>query len=505
MRLNAWRNPMAERVASIALLALAWMVCAATTLTERVDRDEHMYLAAAALATEHDIYEDFAFLQTPYSIGVYRAVSALSPGHWTLLPARIFKILLTAGMIGLLFAFLRRLGARPLLAAALVVLLYQDDLIREMSALARNYDLARACVLLALLILPLRADDPSSRIRLLAVGILASASIGFKLTYAPLALLLLVWPLVPHSVNRLHRVKWLAIGALAGLAPLVSVAIGVEPSVLHGNLIGYHFLNAEFHVAEGYEPYATVWDRTTRTIGTILSPEHRPLSATVAIALALNVARWSRPRNWVPGQRAIFVLCFLVAALVIAVVPRPVQASYFAPTFFGLTMVVAVAASRLTTGGAQTVLAFSVLSLIAVGTLRAPEAVDLLKAASDPNRWTGVVTHRSGNQLAALRAGPEPVVTTHPIFALEGGCTLYPELATGEFTWRVGALLGPERRRQLKVASAETLAEFLESRPARAVVTEIDGPWDQPLVDWAIAHGWNETILVDPEIRAWTP
>ena len=117
MHLTAWRNPAIERHASRALLAFAWLMCVATTLTERVDRDEHMYLAAAHLSAEHRLYEDFAFLQTPYSVGVYRAVSAVSPGDWTLLPARIFKILLTAGMIVLLFAVLRRLGARPLLAA----------------------------------------------------------------------------------------------------------------------------------------------------------------------------------------------------------------------------------------------------------------------------------------------------------------------------------------------------------------------------------------------------
>jgi hypothetical protein len=505
MQLFDRSNDKLEWRASLVLLALTWLMCGATALTERVDRDEHMYLAAAALSAEHTLYADFAFLQMPYSVGVYRAVSAIAPGHWTLLPARAFKILISALMIACLFAVLRRFGARPLLAAALVTLLYQDDLIREMSAFARNYDLAQLCILGGMLALPLRPTDLASRTRLLAGGLCAAMAVGFKLTYLPLALLLVAWPVLVAPAHRVRRLVWIGGGAALGLVPLVLTFARVPAEVLRINLLDYHFANAELHARYGYEPLATLGDRLARAVGGILvATEHRALSALAVFALTLNLAQWSRPSSWAPGLRAWYVLAFLLAALMMAAVPRPIQVPYLAPLLFGLVMFAAVGTHRLAPRGAQTMLVIALALVALVGTVRVPLAVDLVTGVLRHDSWTGVVTQRTGAQLASLVPRAGPVATTHPIFVLESGLPVYPEFATGVFTWRAGELLGPDARSAINAAAPADLEPLFEGRPPQAIVIQTDGRWDAPLSEWARQHGWSPTQLAEIETLAWT-
>jgi hypothetical protein len=500
------RHPLTERRLAFVLLVVCWVFCASNALNERIDRDEHMYLSAARLSTELRIYEDFAFLQTPYSVGVYRAVLALSPDPWTLLPARIFKTLVTASMIVLLFVCLQRLGARPLMAASLITLLYMTDLVRDMAAIARNYDLAQLSILAGLCIAPLRRQDPAGRGRLVLLGVFASVAIGFKLTYAPLAGVLLAWPLVVTGTGRLARAGWMALGAATGLAPAVATMVGIDPTTLRLNLLDYHFYNAEFHAVTGNEPLNSLWDRISRTGGTLLlAREHRPLLAVSIFALALNFARWSKPSEWVPGARAWFVLSVLVATLAVAAIPRPLQNAYFGPAFFGMTFFVAVASARLTRAGSNAMLALAVVIVAITGVTKLEKEWALLVRASDPQNWTGIVTHRIGQQLAEVATPGLPVATTHPLFALDGGLPIHKEFATGEFAWRSGALLGPERRKLLHSTSGEALADLLATRPAGAILLETDAKWDGPLVHWVGEAGWQEYITPDPTVRIYTP
>jgi hypothetical protein len=500
-----WRNPRLERGVTFALLLVCWVFCASNALNERIDRDEHMYLSAARLSEDFRIYEDFAFLQTPYSVGVYRAVLALAPDPWTLLPARIFKTIVTAAMITLLFIALRRFGARPLMAAGLITLLYMTDVIRDVAAYARNYDLAQMGILAGICIAPLRDTDPSGRVRMVLVGALASIAVGFKLTYAPLTVVLIAWPLTFGSGRRLDRATWLGAGAILGLIPAAVTMIGVDPAVLRLNLLDYHFLNAEYHAAAGNEPLSSFWDRLSRTAGTLLAREHRPLLAMSTFGLALNLAQWSRPKAWIPGPRAWFVIAFLVASVVLTAVPRPIQLAYFAPTFFGMTFFVAVATGRLTRGGRQTMLLLTLASVAVTGSLKFEKEWGLLVRASDPDNWTGIVTHRVGQQLVEITEPGRPVATLHPVFVLDAGLPIYRELATGPFAWRVGPFLGPELQALLHSTSAEGLDDLLEEHPPGAVVTKIGTKWDGSFVAWANDAAWRKQDSAHPRIKLWVP
>jgi hypothetical protein len=194
-----------------------------------------------------------------------------------------------------------------------------------------------------------------------------------------------------------------------------------------------------------------------------------------------------------------------MGSVVMAAVPRPLQNAYFGPAFFGMALFVAVATNRLTDGGKQTMLALCLLVFVWTGMLKIEKEWALLERASDPQNWTGVVAHRVGEQLRAAASPDLPVATTHPLFALDAGLDIHPEFATGEFAWRVGALLGPERRQLIGSTSAESLDALLAERPAGALLTEFDAKWDTALEDWAQQSGWTPRGAADPRVRIWTP
>lgn len=500
-----WRKSGSERWGARLLLVLAWLACLAAALTEPVNRDEHMYLGAASLASEHRIYADFAFLQTPYSVWVYQLGSQVTPGDWILLPARLLKTLVAAAIIVVLFAVARRLGARPILAGGLVLLLFQNELVRRMAGLARNYDFAQLAILAALLLAPVRRDDPRGAGRLFLVGAVTTAAIGFKLTYAPLALLVLAWPVLAGAVRDGRGLFALAAGAATGLIPLAISLVGVDPAAVRFNLLDYHFLNAEFHVQEGYEPHATLLGRAARGLGITLAADHRPLVGMALAAAILGLAPWPSPRARRPGAPVAFAVAFLAAAALMGVLPRPLQTYYLAPVFFGLVLLVAALAERMASSAVRSLVILCVVLIAVDVSIQGTAALRVATTAIRPAEWTAVRVHRSGRELAAASSGEGPVATTHPIDALEAGLDIYPELGTGEFVWRSGSMLSAAQRRRFRVACAADLDSLLRAKPPGLVLVEEGARWDDPLAAWAENAGWRPGSTADSALRYWSP
>ncbi|RKZ07478.1 hypothetical protein DRQ53_01520 [bacterium] len=496
------------RYATLALLVACWLVCVANTLTEPVNRDEHMYLAAASLSAEHQVYRDFAFLQTPYSIAVYRAVGAVAPDDQTLLAARLFKCLLTAAMIGAMYFLLRRVGASPPMAALLVTLLYLSALVREMAALARNYDLAQLAILLALCLIPLRGQEATSRWRWALSGALGGLAIGFKLSYAPLALITLAWPVLTEAPSRLRCTGLVLAGALFALLPLIVTFASVDGDVLRFDLVEYHYINAEFHAMEGHDPHASMLGRAREDWALLGSAGQWPLLGMLLLSLGLASGPWRRFRN-TTGERhntaLMLALAFVTGAILMAVIPRPPQKFYLVPVLFGLALLAGTRVGRLNRAGLRLLMVVCVIGVIVGAGVRGSQLAGLLDTALQRENWPATQVHEVGRVLAAESGRVRPVATTHPIYALQAGREIYPELAAAEFTWRSGDLLAAARRDRFVIASPVTLDKLLAQRPPSAVLIERDAPWDGPLVRWATEQDWRAQVGPDSNVIFYTP
>jgi len=485
-------------------LALCWLLCLCAALTSEVNRDEHMYQAAAALLAHERLYADYAFLQPPYAVWIYAGVQELTPGDRVLLGARLFKALVAAGLLVALFRLLRRLASDPVLAALLVALLVHDSVVRGMVGLARNYDLAQLAILGALLLLPLRRTDPQGRLRLVLAGTLAGAAVGCKLTYAPLALAAVGWPLVAPAcfVAGRRALAWTAIGCVAGLLPLGGACLGVDPAVLRFNLLDYHLLNGTWHVRAGAGEGLDLAGRVHDARRLYRDTDHAALAVLTLVAAALTGWR-GRPRGDSGGRLGWLLVA---AGVVMVAVPSPVQPAYYAPLLVGAAAVAASCAARLA-GGARRALGMvaAAACLVAVAHHGAAD-LRLLRAAARPAAWPVARLHEAGEALAALTADrpDQPIATTHPLYALAAGRPLESAFATGEFAWRVGDLVDDEAQRRFRLVSPRTLPALIAERPPAAIVVEAAAPWDGPLVDAARARGWRRAALA-PGVDAWLP
>jgi hypothetical protein len=251
-------------------------------------------------------------------------------------------------------------------------------------------------------------------------------------------------------------------------------------------------------------------DRATQAWGLLLSQEHWQLTGIALFSLGLSVSSWHRLRASgpvvKPGAAILLAWLFIAAAVVMALAPRPLQTSYLAPVFYGLTLVIAAHAGRLSPARGRTLLVVCALTGVIGVLIHIGDARDLGATVLKPSEWTGVQTHRGGRELARAVQGQEPlpVATTHPIYVLEAGLPLYRELGAAEFAWRSGSLLSPEQRERYSVASGETLDTLLREQPPGAVLAETAAPWDGPLVGWAADQGWRQIATADSMLLIWT-
>lgn len=487
------------------ILFVAWLLCLALALTSPVDRDEHMYQAAGALLGKARIYQDFAFFQPPYAAWLHGAVQRLTPGMAVLLPARIAKALLAAVLLLILYRLLRRLGADGGTAALLVLLLMHCAVVRGMIGLARNYDAPQAALLGALLLVPFSGNESCARGRHLAAGALAGLALGLKLIQAPLALLVVAWPLISpvSDAPRRRGIAWTLAGLGCALLPAAIALLAIDWARIRFNLLDYHWLNAAWHQQEAL---GRGHDLAGKLRDAWLMARRSDHAALLGLALLTAALRWQRRASWhlsAPGRLAAL---YLAAALVMVAVPRPVQDAYYAPLLFGAALWVAAACRQLT--GRRLVAARILLAaacLVAV-VHHAAETRHLLTRAARPAEWPAWRLHLAGRRLAGLMAdhATRMVLTTHPLYVLEAGHVPVPELAAGEFGWRLSHVLSPPQAQRFRLAGPAGLDALAAADPGAIVLEVASAPWDRPLGDWARRQDRRPVALLD-DVFAWLP
>jgi hypothetical protein len=102
--------------------------------------------------------------------------------------------------------------------------------------------------------------------------------------------------------------------------------------------------------------------------------------------------------------------------------------------------------------------------------------------------WTPTQVRRAARAMRREvgRVAPgDRVATLSPLYALEGGLSIYPELATGPFCYRLAHLVKPALRRKVRCVSQRELEAFLRRKPPRALIWGREGHLDRPL--WRFA------------------
>jgi hypothetical protein len=501
-------------IAAGVALAIGFLLIFGLNMRRGLNHDEHQFVGSAVLLARDGLipYADFAYFHVPGQTLFNAAIFAGFDAY--LLAARTAAVVcswLGLALIwwsGLRFAPFAGGWARQGYALAGVVTLLAAPIFVHTSGRAWNHDLPWLLTFAALLAFLHafgrdRRDAEGSAPAcqpcwLAAAGALIGLAAATRLSYAflapPFALALWLWGGGGWR-RRLALTGWLALGGLAGLAPIWWALLVAPDGFLFGNVVYNLRLNPLYYAsASGAE--AVALPAKFAYLGDLLTTRPANLALPLLFSVGLLPAlAHLRTAAAFPLKVVLLVLPF---AFFSALSATPAQVQYFYVLYplllLGFFYAVALWPRQQRVAAAAVALA-AVISVVA-SALPYAEGAEIV---FQPDRWYPQKVHRRGQLIADL-AGSGPVLTLAPIHALEGGLSIYPEFVTGPLAWRVAQLVPPEDRARHGLVAAAEMATLLAQKPPRAVLTGLeadDAALEAMLLDYARAHAFTPVALPD--------
>jgi hypothetical protein len=134
--------------------------------------------------------------------------------------------------------------------------------------------------------------------------------------------------------------------------------------------------------------------------------------------------------------------------------------------------------------------------------LVAPRYAEGAAVALQPDEWFPLKVHARGERLVQL-AGGERVLTLAPIFPLEGGSEVYPQLVSGPLGFRVASLLDADERVRMGLIGPDDLDAFLADAPPQSIFTGVhdsDATEEAPLVAFAQNNEYAPVPAEEPAL-----
>ena len=493
------------RVAAVVSVCVLVTTFTVTVLATPLNRNEHMYLAAAVLSQTNEVYGDFAFLQTPYLPIIYGWVFELTGGQYLLFTGRACSAVLGIGSAWLLYLACRRASGSRGVAGASVLVASTSKSWTEAFTESSNYALPVFATLLAFCLASGGLVRPRSRGILLAwfgVGLAMAIAVGSKLTYLPLtapflvrALMQSAGPTLDAPSGRFKPLCAIGAGLVVGLLPLAYLCLRHPEQAWFCN-VTYHIENARL-----FKDLGGIDGRW------LFFLENQLLKETGLLLVALILAGLQATRAWeesaasgfIRRPDAVLALGLALFGLAAAIIPFPSHLVYFVtPLPFLLILLSKFLQAGVRGRGLRVVL----VALLVLSASLVPRR--FFRYMAPPNEWTGfAVPHTAG--LIQDRLGEQGalgmVATLSPLFALESGLSLYPEFATGPFLYRLNG-------RVLRDPSGSTvvgLSALDGGFEAESVPTLILAGWEpeaeESLVEFAEECGFGEVLGCPPPAR----
>ena len=497
-----------------AILWVLWAIAAAAVaaallanaMTKQVGRDEQMYCTAGVLMAQGQLpYRDFSYAaQLPYHPLLCAAVFRLTGTTHYLLAGRLVSVVSDLLVAVLIVAVYRRIvgtgRAATAMALAGAALYVFNPLVDYAQGYAWNHDVVILLVLFSLWLLI--SVDPGHRScvwKAAAIGACLGLASGMRVTTA------LTIPVFGLALWLGHRrsaagaatcvVPWA--GGLAATAIWPLWVVTQSPQAFWLDLVEIPRLYGQWlqEIGMTYDKAGLTWQCLTRpgylailvllpglTILVWQSGARRGIwrlgSFAVTIAL-VGLFSWSAfipPTMWhqywaVPVPFLVVALAFPLSALVRSDDRRQVRAA------LGLTLLTAATA-------------------IATN----PVVIWRIPVAADPETWEPLRIHRIAEGIAAKTQAPKRVLTLAPLLALEGGCSIYPELSCGSIIYRIADQLTAAQQRQTHSVGPTSLGRLAEASPPSAIIV---GTEDRRFASLETAlqaiagAGWDRQVYPD--------
>jgi hypothetical protein len=515
----------AARIALLLLIGVLLLGVFARLMNYDLSRDEELYVPPAVLLGEFSLYEDFFYNHVPGSAWLYRAFYWLFGSQGLLFSARLAVFTIWVGLAASVAFFGWRLSGSVGASAALLVLVLTNEQLLGIvgSTAANNFPpLPLAFVGLCLFMLGatgrglLRDAAPTlarntNPILVFASGIFLAAAVSFKVSAiafaAPVAL---AGPFIPTTMPFWRRLTNVLLplaagGALAGIPVLLEFLKGPERFFAH--VVLYHTgphaaywaadPPGEADVALGLADKLLLAHQLWFAGGTLI------LCLVAAILVALLAASGAGPKiRDAAGQSLLLAANVMALVLVLGFAPTPSFPQYFAPAVILLPLIIALVHGQF--AGEVRRMSAVILLVAAVFALGVglPRIVQHIPKLAAPQTWTVARVHRDGTAIrsALAEAGVTgKVATLLPIYPLEGGLSVYPEFATGQFVYRTAAFTPPGLLRHYRTTSPGAVRSLFENDPPAAMLLGFEPELEAPLVEFAAEMGYQP--LETPKIN----
>lgn len=474
-----------------------------------IRRDEQMYATPALLLERYDLYTDIFYNHVPGSAWLFRLVMvALGTDH-LLMAARLGVFcgwLLFSASVGWITYRLTRSPVMTLFAVLLI--LSNDTLLGTTGMAATNNMLPMPFAYLGLGLFVLGVADDRGRPLLIAAGglslALAASTKGSAIAFIPpVAIAAFFLPLKAKLAARLQRVVLpLAAGGIAGALPvLLYLAADSERFLAH--VVGFHT-----------GPHVAYWAAQTGSVADVAMSAGAKaklayltwfsgtnmLFIFMVVLLLVHLARGGSPASLVgkllTGPILLVSAAFL-AAFVMSFIPTPGFPQYFAPPLVCSPLLLALLYDRLDQRGRLRMQQALIAASVVVVMVNAPRLTQHLARLPFPEKWTVSRVHQNGIAIARRLADAGvsgKVATIAPLYPLEAGLSVYPELATGQFAYRTAAFTSDNLKRFYRTTTPTEIRALLDADPPAALLVGFEPELEAPMVRFAQDRGYLRVV-----------
>jgi len=451
------------------------------SMTKPVGRDEHMYCTGAVLMAQgKTIYRDFSYAaQMPYHPLLCAALFKLFGTTHYLLTVRLLScvcdILIMLCILGIYrHVFKSSSAAGTLLGLGAVILYVFNPLVDYANGYAWNHDVVILCVVASFWIFI--STDFEQRFkywRIAAMGALLTLATCMRSTTILVEFLffavLLSLPAKSLKQRFVTALPFLLAAALVSIWPLTVIARA--PRAFYLNMIRIPTLYGQW-----LHEIGMVHEKSALTLFCLTTPGYFVLLA-FALYLALIVL-FLRRKVKIPDARKLVLAGLLpVSFFAIALIPPTMWRQYFAIPVPFIVIGLALPLYYLQQLPSKTGIGrhFKIAGIlmgvaVLVAVMGCPYVLYRVPIALVPEGWVPLELHRVSQDIGAKTKEPRLVLTLAPLFALEGGCEIYPELSCGSVIYRAADALSPEDRATTNTVGRETLAGLIDEKPPSAVI-----------------------------------
>ncbi|MDK1374232.1 MULTISPECIES: hypothetical protein [unclassified Sinorhizobium] len=484
--------------------ALLGLAIFARVMSEAIGHDEQIYMGAGALIDRYTLYQDVSYAHFPNLPILLSLVVGDSPGYH-FLAARFTVFLCWMAFLGAFGALSWRLSkSLPITVLAILLIVSNPLFIDHAPMLVASHLFPVCLATFGFLFFVLAMERERRRsLYVFLCGASLSLAVGFKVNYVivvpPFVVAAFLLPRSLKASDRLRRVVVpMALGGLiAGL-----------PSI-------YYFLTHTdaflFNTVEYFTgPHRAYWNEPARaSTVTGLSLRSRIIfayqlwgtGASVVILVGLcycfAALALSRDRSAAWRQLAVYpvpiTLALTALGVLISFVVKPAFPQYYMPPIPFMILLLVCLLAAMTAEQRQHARPLIAALAVSAFLLGAPQLLQDLPKLAAPSTWTGIQVHNTATRMRehlGTNAGRPRVATLSPIYAIDAGLEIYPQLASGPFFFRVGDYLSPEQRAAYNITSPSTVHVLFDAAPPDAILIGHEGELDEPLKAYALAHGY---------------